>query len=358
MRKYISNLLMKNIVAVDIGTYSIKIVEGSHNMNTVNIDKIATIPTPSETFYDGQITDKEKIKEIVGVVLREENIKTKNTAFTLESTDAISREIVLPWAKPEELEQIIGYEVEQYLPIEINKYILQYKIIEEFEEDGAKKVTVLVVALPKIISEDYLDLGKSIGLTPHYLDTHSNAVHKLLDPKTVVNDSYPLEDQTIAAIDLGHQFINITIINKGQFEFNRLINNGGKDINTGIIHSLGISSEEAETEKREMKNINHNTEQDSPSVLMDIVEETIQDWLNEIQKIFRYYMSRSTDNVIDSICIYGGSSNIEGISTYIQEFFDMPAFKINSLNNVKFDNSLEEIDISSYINAIGAIIRR
>lgn len=359
MKRYISKLLTKNIIAIDIGTHSIKIVEGSYNINTVQINRVLTIPTPQDAFYDGQITDRERIEQAISSMLIKENIKSKDVAFTLESTDAINREIVLPWARPQELEQIIGFEVDQYLPIEVDKYILQYKIIDEFEEEGIKKVTVLVVALPKTISENYLDLGKNMGLNPHYLDTHSNGVHKLLPSKTTVNDSYPLEDQTVAAIDLGHQFINVTLINKGEFEFSRLLNNGGRDIDINIANLFNISLEEAAAEKMGLKNINHDIGEDtSANMLTGIVKETIIDWLDEVQKIFRYYTSRAMGNAIDSICIYGGSSNIEGITTYIQEFFNMPTFKVNSLNNVKFNNKSDAVDISTYVNAIGAIIRR
>ena len=358
MRRHISGLLKKNIVAIDIGSYSIKIAEGSCNMNVVQIDRIAAVPTPFDAFYDGKFADADKIKQAINEILKQKNIRTKNVAFTLESTDTISREIVLPWAKPQELEQIIGFEVEQYLPIEMDKYILQYKIINEFEEDDVKKVTVLVVALPKLIGEAYLDLAKNMGLNPHYLDIHSNCVHKLLLPKIMVNGSYPLENQTIAAIDMGHQFINITIIDKGQFKFSRLLNIGGKDIDVSISNLLTVSSEEAENKKKEIKDISYDTEQIDPNSSTSVVKETVTGWLEDIQKIFRYYTSRSTENIIDSICIYGGSSNIEGISTYIQDFFNMPAFKINSLNNVKFNNSSEEIPISDYVNAIGSIIRR
>ena len=203
-----------------------------------------------------------------------------------------------------------------------------------------------------------MDLGKNIGLTPYYLDNHPNTIHKLLTPRTMVNGSYSLQDQTIAAIDLGHRFINITVINKGRFEFSRLLDNGGEDIDTDIAHLLDLSMGEAENKKKEVKNINYDTEQGPTAALIDIFRKTISNWLDDIQKVFMYYTSRSTDNVIDSICIYGGSSNIEGISTYIQEFFNMPTFKINSLSNVKFNNSPEETPISNYINAIGAIIRR
>ena len=232
--------------------------------------------------------------------------------------------------------------------------------MNEFEENNVKKVNILVAALPKSISEDYLDLAKTMGLNPYYLDIHSNAIYKLLSSKPIINDSYLLEDQTIAVIDLGHRFINVIIINKGQFEFSRLLNHGGKDIDINIADLYNFSLKEAETKKKEIKNVNYDyyINQGISTMLIDVVKETIADWLEEIRRIFMYYTSRNVSNVIDSICIYGGCSNIEGITTYIQEFFNIPTFKINNLNNAKFNNNLERISISSYVNAIGAIIRR
>lgn len=358
MKDKILDAFGKPMLSIDIGSQNIKIVEGKYAAGKVSISKAVTVPTPPETFYNGEIIDRARVELAINETLKKESIRAKNVAFTLESTEAISREIVLPWAKPQELGQIIRFEAEQYLPIEMEKYILQYKIMSEFEEEGTKKVTVLVVALPKVMGEDYLDLGRNTGLTPHYLDIHSNSIHKLLHPKAVVNDSYPLEEQTIAAIDLGHQFINITIIDKGLFKFSRLLKRGGKDIDVNISNLFTVSLEEAKSRKREIKDISQDTEQIDPSSSTSIVKETITGWLEDIQKVFRYHTSRSTDNVIDSICIYGGSSNIEGISTYIQKFFNTPTFKINGLNNVKFDNNSKEISISNYINAIGSIIRR
>lgn len=359
MKDKILGAFGKSILSIDIGSQNIKIVEGVYSAGKVTVNKAVTIPTPSDSFYDGQFTDKEKLEQTISSIIRKEGIKTKNISFTLESTDTISREIVLPLAKPQELEQIIGFEVDQYLPIEIDRYVLQHKIIGEFEEDEVKKVNILVVALPKSIAENYLDLGTNMGLLPHFLDTHSNAIHKLLPAKVSVNDSYPLEGQTIAAIDLGHQFINLTIINKGQFEFSRLLNKGGKDIDTNIANLFNLTLEEASAKKLEVKNINHDIDEDtSANMLTGIVKETIIDWLDEIQRIFRYYTSRTTGNAIDTICIYGGSSNIEGIGAYIQEFFNVPTFKIDGLNNVKLNTKTEDGSISSYINAIGAIMRR
>ena len=358
MKKYLSNLIEKNIVAMDIGASTIKIIEGRCNLNTIQIYKMIQISTPSDSFYDGQIINKEKIKESISTIFKKENIKAKMLAFTLESTNIINREFILPWTKPQELKQIIGFEAEQYLPIEMDKYILQYKILDEFIEDDIKRINALLVALPKVIIENYLTLAQELELTPGYLDIHSNSVYKLLSLNTIINGSYALEDRTVAVIDIGYRFINITIINKGQFKFNRLLNNGWMDFDINIGNQFNRSLSEVEKKKIEKRNMNHASDPKCGSMLANEVKDTVSAWLNEIEKIFRYYTSRSTGNTIDNIYIYGGSSNMDGISNYIQEFFNIPTSKISSLANVKLNNDLEGTDISSYMNAIGSLIRR
>ena len=65
MKNFMSGLLKKNMVAIDIGSYSIKIVEGSCNMNSVQIDRVTTVPTPSDAFYDGKFADANKDRKSV-----------------------------------------------------------------------------------------------------------------------------------------------------------------------------------------------------------------------------------------------------------------------------------------------------
>ena len=58
--KYISGLLEKHN-SYRYRTYSIKIVEGSHNVNTVQINKMVTV---LHTFYNGN-HNRKKIEQII-----------------------------------------------------------------------------------------------------------------------------------------------------------------------------------------------------------------------------------------------------------------------------------------------------
>ena len=70
-----------------------------------------------------------------------------------------------------------------------------------------------------------------------------------------------------------------------------------------------------------------------------------------------YYKSKNTQNNIDKIYICGGSSNIKGLERYVSTKLNMKVKIVQGNSNIEFKKGVEEVNISEYINAIGALIR-
>src|SRR5690606_18969774 len=116
-----------------------------------------------------------------------------------------------------------------------------------------------------------------------------------------INNQPQYQDQTIAVIDLGYDNINVNIISNNISKFNRLLTVGGKEIDLNIANNFNFSLEEAEKVKLEQSTF----EEESASPLYFSIEELINgcvyNWLEEIQRIFKFYTSRSPENRIDRI---------------------------------------------------------
>lgn len=363
------------VLSLDIGSKDIKIVLGSQSKKNVIIEKAITIPTPIGCYNDGKILDISKFKSEILNVLQEENIKCKNIIITSKSTAVITRDIDTPVAKKEDMDSIIKFQMEKYLPIMFDDYIMQYKVLEEFEEDDIKTAKVTVIVYPKVIAEGYYNLIKELKGNAVALDISSNSINKLFIEDIKVNDeNYSLED-TVAVIDLGYDFTNVNIITKGNVHFSRIITYGGTNIDIDIAKQLSISEEEAEMQKMEFCNLEADSTNIENSMVNDIAKSQIRNWINEIERLLNYYKNKDQGNKIDKIYIYGGSSNIKGIETFIKDALNLPVIKIQKLSNVnyfkaiatkaepsKFDifkveTSKVDVELSKYLNAIGAIIR-
>lgn len=351
-------MFWNRFLVIDLGNKYIKFVEGKQQGNQVIVDKAVTVTTPLHSYNDGQILDKESLKSIIHGTLEASKIKTKKAICTIQSTSIITREIVLPNVKEGEMDSMVKYEVEQYLPIMLDDYVVEYKIVDSFNEEGINKCRILVAAIPKLIVENLLELLQEINIKPFAMDLHSNAISKIFSKKLRINNKDSNENKSIAILDIGHSFISMDIISNGIVQFSRLINSGGKDIDINIANHFNLSLEEAENKKISDCNLEKSIGLSSATeILNEAVKSSLESWIVEIKRVFQYYETRTTGNKIDKLYLHGGSSNLNGLEAYMKETLNMAVDKIEQIDKVKLTKPNDNFQIANYLNAIGAIIR-
>ena len=159
--------------------------------------------------------------------------------------------------------------------------------------------------------------------------------------------------ESILSIDMGAENIGLTIMKDNELILIKTTKSGGNYLNSKISKVLEISLENAEMQKRE--NCNLMNREEGP--LEHVVREVVDSWFDEASRIIKYYKSKNTQNNIDKIYICGGSSNIKGLERYVSTKLNMKVKIVQGNSNIEFKKGVEEVNISEYINAIGALIR-
>ncbi len=359
MIKKLKSFLVKEKpkISIDIGAKNIKIVEGYFNGNIIMLEGMVEISTPSNTIHDGQIIDVDTLASKILTALEENNIKSKDIIYTISSNAILNRTIELPSVKDEDITNMLEFEIDQHMPVNLDEYVTQTKVLEKIEEEPMKSI-VLVSALPKMVAEEYLSLSSKLGMNPLALDTHSNSMTKLFSEEfRIQGDLKILDNTTIAILDIGFSSTNIILMKNGMFVFNRIVDFGGKEMDTNIANSFNLSLEESEQKKLEIKGLGIEEDNLSLDLIKDIMESTLETLYDEIESIFKFYTSRNMDNVIQRIYIHGGMSNTPNISDFIQNRFEIPTHTLDRVEIVN-GKKYEELDIPQYLNAIGALIRK
>lgn len=352
------NKKLKNITAIDFGAFTLKVVNGTSEATQITLDKATKVPVPEGVYEDGQIRNADQIRDVLRPVVQENHLAGTRTVCTLESSLTVVRELVLPSVKQKELKEMIRYEIQNYLPIELNQYVIQSKLISESQEGGVKNATVMVAALPKEIAESHLSLLDEVGLRPMALDIHSNCQTKLLAGSQQLARAEFFKSKTIALMDIGHRQSNITIVEKGNFRFNRLMLFGGADIDLTLSNFMGISQAEARIMKTKLGDFSALYEDTSDEArAINVARNAVDTWLDEIERIFKFYTSRSSGNSIDAILLMGGSSHIKGLDRYLQKNIGIPTEIVAKIEGVKLPKSQGSLDLQQYVNALGAMIR-
>ena len=362
--KLTPNNINKKILVIDIGSHSTKGIVGKYENNKISILNNFKISTPPNIYMDGKINDLLEIKECLKRALQENEINIKSTICTIESSFVISREITLPLINKSDLEDMIYFEIAQYMPIELEKYVIQYKFLENFIEDEIEKIRILAVALPREIASDIFELLEFLDLTPIALDLHSNGINKLINSSFHINNMN--NKDTIAILDLGHSHINVIIVEEGIYKFSRIIDLNEIDLNIISSNHLGLGLDNLQNISSVLNEIASANDLEDKSIYNNLSEINIHNikfnidtWIEQINHVFKYYTSRNPTNVINNIFIYGGRANIKGLEEYMSNAFNIPTFKIKNIDNIDFINSqINEKDIVDYVNAIAALIRK
>lgn len=361
-------MLSKKFISMDLGTKNIKIVEGKFNKNKVYISKAAVLETPVNSVDNGSIADKVMLRSEIDNALGMNDIGKKETNFTTNSNSIINREIEVPYAEGEELDTVVNFEIQQYLPITMDDYITQYTVLEEIEtnvegegeaENKLKKLRIFVVAYPKYIAEGYLNLARDLNLKPNALDVSFNSIHKLFSEDTTINDKEYNLEETCAFIDMGAESLRIDIVKEGNIDFSRMVTRGGNSINEEIKNHYKISDSDAEELK--IKRCDFTLPEEEITLEDDpvtyIAKEQVDDWIREINRVLQYYKNKALGNTIDKIYIHGGTSRLKGIGGYMRKLVNVPVIKIKSIGNVYLNKNLDPEDLDLYLNALGTIIR-
>lgn len=365
MKRFNFSFKKDKYLAIDVGSYSIKFVVGRYKNDMLTVYDAFTKLTPAGCFEQEKIVDFDKLKETIKTTLLEHNIKEKSAICTIENTTILKRVIILPKVKPEDLKEMVKFEINQYLPIDLNDYVIQFKVIENITENDTEKQKILVAVISKDMIEDYFKLIKMIGLHPIALDINSNAINKMFNKSCVINDQKTIFNKTIAFVDIGHTFTDITIIQNGKYRFNRTVKKGGSDIDSIIAQYHNAEDGVEKRKKIELDRLigseqNYGIKEIAATIdenLGEMLKDDFHLWIEEINKIFKYYTTREVQNRIDSICLYGGSSRIEGIERYIESRLYIDTFTIQNINNLVFIDKDMIKDLPSYINAIASLIR-
>lgn len=337
----------RKVIAFDMGSTTIKIVEAMYYKNQLTIYKYIKVPTPKDGIIDGEIKKEEELCSKLKRALKKNNFNGKYGVCTTNSTLIINREIQIPKVEDEEIETVIRYEIQQYLPINLDEHMIQYNILSEKVVDGKQKLEVLIVVYPNRMIYSYAELTNLLGGKPYALDLNYNSKRKAL---YIMN---PEMKETVLSMDIGSSNIGLTIINNNELVLIKAINSGGNYLDGQIAKLLGISLEEAENEKKE--NCNLMSREEGP--LEHSVKEVVDMWFDEASRFMKYYKSKNSQSKIDKIYICGGGANIKGLERYVSSKFDMRVKILQGNSNIEFKKNVEEVSISEYINAIGALIR-
>lgn len=342
----------KGVFALDIGSYSIKLVELKETKRGYQLVNIGEVPLPPEAIVDGALMDSGAIGFAISNLVAVAKTKAKDVVTSVSGHSVIIKKISLPAMTEDELADSIQWEAEQYIPFDIADVNLDFEILGSNPADPSQ-MDVLLVAAKKEIIDDYTAVFTEAGLNPVVMDIDAFAVQNMLELNYLME-----EGEVVSVVNIGAELTNINVIKDGVSLFTRDIATGGNQFTEEIQKRFGVGYEDADAVKLggEVEDV----EQDEAAAIM---QEATESLTSEIARTIDFFMATNPDDVVKRTFICGGGAKIGGLDKVLADKLGMPVEIANPFNAISCSEKVFDpeylVDVApSFGVAVGLAIRK
>ncbi|MBU4483841.1 pilus assembly protein PilM [bacterium] len=294
----------QTIIGIDIGSYSVKIAELERSFKSFELVNFYEKPIQ----YNEVLTPEESITIALSNVIEEHGIHWDTAICAIQGQDVSCRSINLPFGNTKKIDQTIEFEIENYIPLDLEDVIADYHITRASKDSSS----VLVAYCKK---EDYIKRITAInnaGVDPRYVSVEGVELISLMNLGMVPPDG------PYAIIDIGHKKTTITLCEGKKMSFTRCISIAGEHVTKAIANDLDVPEDEAEQMKIEMGRValeDTGVVDEMSQKVADSIRRTMEELLLHIrQTLFAFHGEMGVG--IQGIFLSGGTSRLPGVDRY------------------------------------------
>ncbi len=327
-------------VGLDIGRFSIKVVELKKVNSELELVNFAVIPNESGI-------SKENLTQMVKKTFAGANFGSRKVSISISGQAVVVRYIQLPKMNIQDLRSAIRFEAEKYIPFKIDEVVLDCQILEE--DIGDNKMRVLLVAVKREFIDTRIKLLSDAGLEIRLIDVDSLALVNAFQ----ANLPSLSRGTTCALLNIGSSRTNVNIVKEESSCFSRDIMSAGNDLTRVISENMNIDFSQAEQLKCQME--------EKKEKLFNLIQPVLDNLLTEVRLSFDYYESQFGGG-INKLYLSGGSCGLAGLDKFLADSLGVNAEIWNPLSTIKINPGIDETQLSSIRSqlpiAIGLAIRK
>jgi type IV pilus assembly protein PilM len=304
-------------IGLDVGSTAVRAAEVAVGSDPPSLVRAAQVPLPLGAVESGEVRDVEALSGAIRDLWQRGAFKSRQAVLGVGNQRVVVREVTVPALPPKELKQALPFQVQDLIPIPVDEAVLDYDVLEELEQEGAKMLRLLVVGAQRDMINRMVDAAVRAKVEPVGVDLVPFALIRAVGQ----DEGLGLEESDLggeAIVDVGADVTNICVHERGVARFVRILPSGGRDVTVAMATSLGISEEDAETLKRGQP------VEGGPTA--DQVETTrrsrVAALVDEIRSSLDFYRAQTPGAEVSRVLVTGGGSKLTGLVELLDERVD------------------------------------
>lgn len=227
----------KTLVGLDIDATGIAAASVAVN-GRVRIEQAAITPLAPGIIRDGEVTDVEGLADALRALYRANKGLDKHVRVGLANQKIVVRVIDLPYLEDaKEIDAAVRFHAQDQLPMPLEHAVIDYQQLGIINDEGGRRLRVLLVAARREMVERVLLALRSAGLKPEGVDLSAFAMVRALHRPSV-------EDEQILYLAIGG-LTNLAVARGTHCSFARASGSGVEALAVELAERAGLTLEHA-----------------------------------------------------------------------------------------------------------------
>ncbi len=341
--KKLFNKKVTNVVGIDIGSSSVKVVQLSIKNGKAILDTYGELALgPYAGTEIGRATNlpPEKLAEALKDVLRESKVTTTSAGLAIPFGSSLISAIEMPALEDAKLAQMIPLEARKYIPVPITEVMLDWMIIpkdvdksvdfgDKEQVKQGEKIDVLLVAIHNDMLARFQSIVSQAALNASFFE---------IEIFSTIRSSVEQDAVTQMIVDLGAASTKVYIVERGIVRTSHIINRGSQDITMALSKSLGMTVQEAEIMKRDL----HRVPDTQRKTVDDIMGLTLEYIFSDAHRVMLAYQKKYNKDV-SRVVMVGGGARVDHINEIAEKYFQTSIVLGNPFGKTESPAFLEQV---------------
>ncbi len=314
-----------SVVALDIGSRLIKVVELGRGENGPVLLRYGTSHVSPDAVVEGEIMDRDLLLEGIEDAFAKAGIETDEVVSAISSRSVIVKRLLMDQMEEEEARALIEVEAANHIPFEIEDVSLDFQILDP--EAGEGKMEVLLVAAKREVIYEHMGLLRDAEMSTKIIDVDAFAIQNLYE-------SLGSEQSLATLVNVGAEVTNVNIVRDGFPLFTRDFSVGCGSYLEALQRDLQISYEDALS----LLSTNGGDQEAGQASIAKLAEEIAVG----LERSLAYLRSSGELEELSSIHLSGGGGNLPILAQRLEERLRLPVKAVNPLDALETDEEMAE----------------
>jgi type IV pilus assembly protein PilM len=338
-----------SLLAIDIGSSCVKLVETDGAANQVRILAAGIAPLSPTAVQNNLIQDPDEVADAIRLLVKQTGARATDAITAVPGPAVMIKKIVLPGGDEADLDNQVMLEAGSAIPENLDNVTLDYQVIDYSDRD---EIEVLLVAVKKDILNSYTGVLRQAGLSPQVVDVDYFALENMFELNYDIDES-----RVVGLVNVGARYCSINILRGGRSSFTGDIPVGGAEFTDVLMRNLEVSSEEAELLKTG-GSVRSFAREQVDAALTPAVNLLVE----EIHRALSFYWRSDAEEPLAAVYLSGGTARTEGLARSLSERLETPVEIADPLSRITLargtDADFVRQNASSLAVTIGLASRR